>query len=59
MPGWMECVGATGRSPLQSTDNRMDNVYRRGIMAMKNDLPKNWAQTTVGDVHSMNEVLVA
>jgi len=37
----------------------MDDVYRRGIMAMKNDLPKNWAQTTIGDVYSMNEVLAA
>jgi len=37
----------------------MDDVYRPDIMAMKNGLPKNWVQTTIGDVHSMNEVLAA
>ena len=50
MPGVDGMRRATGRSPLQSTDNRMDDVYRQDIVSIKNDLPKNWAQTTIGDI---------
>ena len=28
----------------------MDDVYRQDIVSIKNDLPKNWAQTTIGDI---------
>jgi len=37
----------------------MDDVYRQDTMAMKIDLPKKCAQTPIGDVYSMNEVLAA